>query len=157
MISLLLLSHLNIFMQVKIGQTLVSLDGERTSCRLGECILGNLVTDAAVYNVALTSNTTNSWTIASVALWTSNSIMSSIITNKTGNDTQSSKVLSGMSSSLLPISYFSYLLSSLKNEHKQGQFVLCLFTFYIFYLFHPFSTQLLQNLQLFPISRACTP
>jgi len=70
--------------KVRIGQTLVHLDGERTSCRLGECVLGNLVTDAAVYSVALASKTMNAWTTASIALWTSNSIMASIDANRTG-------------------------------------------------------------------------
>eukprot|EP00112_Aurelia_sp_Birch-Aquarium-sp1_P017214 Seg397.28 transcript_id=Seg397.28/GoldUCD/mRNA.D3Y31 product=5'-nucleotidase protein_id=Seg397.28/GoldUCD/D3Y31 len=67
----------------KIGQTLVNLDGERSSCRLGECILGNLVTDAAVFQVASKNMATNVWTSASVALWTANSIMASIYKNKT--------------------------------------------------------------------------
>lgn len=70
--------------QQKIGQTLVNLDGERSSCRLGECILGNLVTDAAVFQVASKNMATNVWTSASVALWTANSIMASIYKNKTG-------------------------------------------------------------------------
>ena len=80
-----ILNHLIPFKQARIGQTLVHLDGERTSCRLGECVLGNLVTDAAVYSVALASKTVNAWTTASIALWTSNSIMASIDANSTGN------------------------------------------------------------------------
>eukprot|EP00794_Sanderia_malayensis_P000218 gene222-833_t len=69
--------------KVKIGRTRVFLDGERASCRLRDCALGNLITDAAVYDSALNNNNNSRWTTASIALWTSNSIMASIDINKT--------------------------------------------------------------------------
>ena len=69
---------------MKIGQSLVFLDGKRRSCRLGECILGNLVTDSAVFEVASRTKMGKSWTEAAIALWTANSIMASIEVNRTG-------------------------------------------------------------------------
>lgn len=37
--------------ETEIGRTRVFLDGTRTSCRLGECNLGNVITDAMVFKV----------------------------------------------------------------------------------------------------------
>lgn len=48
-----------------VGKTLVYLDGQ---CRRGECNLGNFLTDAMVYEYALTYTAPNSWTDASVAI-----------------------------------------------------------------------------------------
>lgn len=44
-------AKVNARVKVQVGKTRVLLDGERTSCRRGECNLGNLVADAQVFHV----------------------------------------------------------------------------------------------------------
>ena len=60
------------------------LDGERYSCYLSECALGNLITNAVIFDSSVKNSNPNHWTNASIALWTGNSIMASIDVNKTG-------------------------------------------------------------------------
>lgn len=63
----------------EIGDTLVYLDGQRSSCRLKECNLGNLITDAMVdfHTQFALSNT--SWAPAAIALLNGGGIRDSIV------------------------------------------------------------------------------
>lgn len=61
-----------------IGYSKVLLDGERTSCRLVECNLGNLVTDAMIDYHINYSHPENQWAPAAIALWNGGGIRASI-------------------------------------------------------------------------------
>ncbi|XP_072024183.1 snake venom 5'-nucleotidase-like [Amphiura filiformis] len=60
-----------------LGKSQVLLDGNRESCRLMECSIGNLVTDAMVMG-SMTPATNEKWTEASVALINAGSIRASM-------------------------------------------------------------------------------
>ncbi len=60
-----------------LGKTHVFLDGERTSCRVKECNMGNLVLDALVHTNAKQPDGTK-WADVGVALWNGGGIRSSI-------------------------------------------------------------------------------
>ncbi|XP_049775819.1 protein 5NUC-like [Schistocerca cancellata] len=70
-----------------IGKTRVLLDGAAEHCRLFECNLGNLVTDAMVYTNAKSYHG-NGWTNAPIALFNGGGIRSSIDTSSDGNVTK---------------------------------------------------------------------
>lgn len=62
-----------------VAQTAVYLDGSRSRCRLQECNLANIVTDAAVYSYVKrkldrNDSDTSSWTDAAVAFWNSGGV-----------------------------------------------------------------------------------
>ncbi|KAK3749568.1 hypothetical protein QZH41_019711 [Actinostola sp. cb2023] len=64
--------------QMKLGRSLVYLNADQVHCRLNECNLGNLVTDAMVFHYANQTAQSVQWTKASIALQSSGSIMASI-------------------------------------------------------------------------------
>ncbi|XP_053397798.1 5'-nucleotidase-like [Mercenaria mercenaria] len=61
-----------------VGYSNVLLDGERSSCRLKECSLGNLVTDAIIYYHINYSHPESNWAPAAIAIWNGGGIRSSI-------------------------------------------------------------------------------
>lgn len=61
----------------QIGESYVTLDGGRTTCRAHECNLGNLVTDAMLAE-QVTYMGDDGWTDVSIALMNSGGIRSSI-------------------------------------------------------------------------------
>ncbi|KAK0175757.1 hypothetical protein PV327_009483 [Microctonus hyperodae] len=64
--------------QTTVGSTKVLLDGDSKHCRMGECNLGNLITDAMIdYNVRKYTSK-NGWTDAAIAMHNSGSIRTSI-------------------------------------------------------------------------------
>ncbi|XP_065212271.1 snake venom 5'-nucleotidase-like [Planococcus citri] len=74
--------------RVIVGRTNVKLGSRSPSCRIYECNLGNLVTDAFIDAVAGQYNGTHGWTDAAIALIQAGAIRSPIHENKTfGNFT----------------------------------------------------------------------
>lgn len=64
--------------KVVVGYTKVVLDGERESCRLKECNLGNMITDAIIdYHINYT-HPDNQWAPAAIALWNGGGVRASI-------------------------------------------------------------------------------
>ncbi|EDO42016.1 predicted protein [Nematostella vectensis] len=63
---------------IKIGRSLVQLNGDRDVCWRGECNLGNVITDAMVMTYANKTATSMQWTGASVGLQTAGNIFKSI-------------------------------------------------------------------------------
>nr|XP_018904613.1 PREDICTED: apyrase-like isoform X3 [Bemisia tabaci] len=61
-----------------IGETLVFLDGRQWVCRIGECAIGKLITDAMIYDY-IKRRTGNNWTEAAVALINARGIRASIM------------------------------------------------------------------------------
>lgn len=61
-----------------VGKTLVTLDGERESCRLKECNLGNLITDATIDYHATFAHPNDTWAPAAIAIANGGGIRSSI-------------------------------------------------------------------------------
>lgn len=76
-------AQLEHFQKTVVANTAVKLDGNRRSCRLKECNLGNLLADAALYfyvrhrlkeNQQCLSNASRGWSPAAVALWNSGGV-----------------------------------------------------------------------------------
>ena len=63
--------------QIPLGRTHVFLDGQRKTCRLQECNIGNLITDAFVHMYQKHPDE-KSWADVSIAMWVSGGIRSSI-------------------------------------------------------------------------------
>ncbi|KAK3608408.1 hypothetical protein CHS0354_035408 [Potamilus streckersoni] len=61
-----------------IGTTAVHLDGDRMSCRLRECNLGNLITDAIIEFHLDKRNDNETWGAAAMAIWNGGGIRGSI-------------------------------------------------------------------------------
>lgn len=64
-------SKLKSFEQKVLAYSSVAIDGHRLSCRLRECNLGNIITDAAVYHIAAKHPLNNSftgWTTAAIGI-----------------------------------------------------------------------------------------
>ncbi|XP_060553664.1 5'-nucleotidase-like [Ruditapes philippinarum] len=61
-----------------VGYSKVIMDGERSSCRLKECNLGNLVTDGIVNYHINFSHSESTWAPAVIAIWNGGGIRSSI-------------------------------------------------------------------------------
>ncbi|XP_053398234.1 snake venom 5'-nucleotidase-like [Mercenaria mercenaria] len=61
-----------------VGYSKVDLDGERSHCRLRECNLGNLITDAIIDYHVNYSHPENQWTPAAIAIWNGGNIRTSI-------------------------------------------------------------------------------
>ncbi|XP_074644485.1 5'-nucleotidase-like [Tubulanus polymorphus] len=59
-----------------VGKSHVLLDGQRSQCRMVECNMGNMITDAMVYRNLRPSD--SQWTNASIAMWNGGSIRASI-------------------------------------------------------------------------------
>ena len=51
-----------------VGDTLVTLDGLLQRCGSGECNMGNLITDAMVWEWARNSTSTDGWTEVTMAM-----------------------------------------------------------------------------------------
>ena len=62
------------------------LDGSRHSCRLVECNLGNLVTDAILLHYVEQSTNSTQWSDVSVAIYNAGSITASIDPAPSGNE-----------------------------------------------------------------------
>ncbi|XP_031571054.1 snake venom 5'-nucleotidase-like [Actinia tenebrosa] len=67
--------------EMKLGRTLVYLNGNPKECGIKECNLGNIITDAMVFYYANQTANSNQWTEVSVAFQMSGSIVVSIDTS----------------------------------------------------------------------------
>ncbi|XP_065056302.1 snake venom 5'-nucleotidase-like [Rhopilema esculentum] len=65
------------YSKIPLGRTHVFLDGQRETCRLQECNIGNLITDAFVHMYQKHPDE-KSWADVSIAMWVSGGIRSSI-------------------------------------------------------------------------------